>query len=285
MRTNRKHQETYLHGNAAASTALTTLKGIIEGVICDSKINDLERASILDWIEEYKFLNMHPAVGSVFDYLAEALADDVLSIEEAKDIKWMIEKNLSSYYDESTQKMQTLLGLLSGIAADSEINAIEFTHLWKWLNDNEDLKGLFPFDEIYSIVCQIGTRRSMTDQEKNFLVSAFRWTDQESALKNSPFFQWEIDPEVQFENRSFCITGVSPRTGRSEIEKAITEKKGITSSRVTLKLDYLVVCAEPNRAWTHACYGRKIEEAVQLRRKGQRVSIISEADLWDALQT
>lgn len=278
-----RRQETYLHGNAAASTALTTLKGLIDGIQCDQEINDLERAETLSWIEEYAFLKSHPAIGSVFDYLAEALVDNVLSFQEAEDIKWMIGQNLTSYYDENTQKIQTLLGLLSGIAADNEIKAIEFKYLWDWLNNNEDLKGMFPFDEIYSIVFQIGTRRAITDSEKKFLITAFKWTEQEAALKNNPFFPWEIDPIVDFQGRKFCITGVSPKHPRAELILAIKSKGGTAAENVTRDLSYLVVCAERNRAWTHACYGRKIEQAIRLRKRGHAVAIISELDLCDAL--
>lgn len=275
--------ETYLHENAAASKALTTLKGIIEGVACDRRINDLERKKILDWIGSFGFLRKHPVVGSVFDYLSEALVDGVLTLEECSDISWMIEKNLRSFYDETTQKIQELLGLVSGIAADKEINPAELTYLSKWLNNNEPLKGLFPYDEIYSLVCQVGQKKVLSSQEKTFLVKAFSWTDDKTIAVDTPFVPWEIDPTIEFAERTFCLTGGSKRMSRSGIFDLILQRNGKVTNSVSKGLDFLVVCADVNVAWTHACYGRKVEQAIKLRRHGAKLALISERDFWDAL--
>lgn len=274
--------ETYVHGNAVASTALTTLKGLIEGVTCDSVLNDLERTKILDWVDKFAFLKSHKAVGSVFDYLAEALADGVLTIEESNDIKWMIDRNLVSYYDETTQQIQTLLGIMSGIASDNEISSVELAYLWKWLNDNEHLNGIFPFNEIYSIVCQVGTRKTLSTEQKNYLLKLFNWTDDKTLTTENPFVPWTIDPSIEFQNKSFCFTGISKKMSRPKISELITSKNGILKG-ISGKLDYLIVCTEANIAWTHSCYGRKIEEAIHLRRNGAKILIIAEKDFWDAL--
>lgn len=275
--------ETYLHNNATASKALTTLKGLIEGVVCDTKINELERTKILEWIESFAFLQKHPAVGSVFDYLAEALADGVLTLEECNDISWLIERNLHSYYDETTQKMQELHGILSGIAADKEISSTELTYLWNWLNKNEVLKGLFPYDEIYSLVCQIGTRKTLSSEEKNHLINAFSWTEEVTISTNSPFVPWEVDPVIRFDGKLFCLTGASKKMSRSKIGEIINQRNGKVANSITKSLDYLVVCAEANVAWTHACYGRKVEQAIKLRREGSKLALIAERDFWDIL--
>lgn len=34
---------------------------------------------------------------------------------------------------------------------------------------------------------------------------------------------------------------------------------------------------------SYSCYGRKIEEAVALRKEGAKVQIINETDFWDAV--
>ena len=38
-----------------------------------------------------------------------------------------------------------------------------------------------------------------------------------------------------------------------------------------------------NPCWAYACYGRKIEEAVTLRKAGAKVVIVNETDFWDAV--
>lgn len=49
------------------------------------------------------------------------------------------------------------------------------------------------------------------------------------------------------------------------------------------KLNYLVIGAEGNPCWAFACYGRKVEKAVELRKKGVRVVIVHENDFHDAV--
>jgi hypothetical protein len=54
-------------------------------------------------------------------------------------------------------------------------------------------------------------------------------------------------------------------------------------SSVTAKVKYLVIGAEGNPCWTYACYGRKVEKAVELRKSGVRLLIIHENDFHDAV--
>ncbi len=52
---------------------------------------------------------------------------------------------------------------------------------------------------------------------------------------------------------------------------------------MTAKLNYLVIGAEGNPCWAFACYGRKVEKAVELRKKGIRVVLVHENDFHDAV--
>jgi hypothetical protein len=52
---------------------------------------------------------------------------------------------------------------------------------------------------------------------------------------------------------------------------------------VNAKLNYLVIGADGNPCWAYACYGRKVEKAVELRKKGKRIVIVHENDFHDAL--
>ena len=49
------------------------------------------------------------------------------------------------------------------------------------------------------------------------------------------------------------------------------------------KTNYLIVGNAGNPCWAYACYGRKIEEAVALRKEGAQVTIVNETDFWDAV--
>lgn len=49
------------------------------------------------------------------------------------------------------------------------------------------------------------------------------------------------------------------------------------------KVNYLVVGGEGNPCWAYACYGRKVEKAVELRRQGHPIVIVHENDFHDAV--
>ena len=66
--------------------------------------------------------------------------------------------------------------------------------------------------------------------------------------------------------------------------KLVADVGGLSRSSVTAKTDYLIVGNAGNPCWAYACYGRKIEEAVQLRKQGAKVIIVNETDFWDALE-
>ena len=90
-------------------------------------------------------------------------------------------------------------------------------------------------------------------------------------------------PEIIFEGRLFCFTGESHRAKRAEIADIVVQLGGTQRSSVSPKTDYLVVGNSGNPCWAYACYGRKIEEAVTLRKAGAKVVIVNETDFWDAV--
>ncbi len=46
--------------------------------------------------------------------------------------------------------------------------------------------------------------------------------------------------------------------------------------------DDVIIGANGNPTWAYACYGRKIEAAIRLRRIGHPLLIVHEIDFWDA---
>ena len=91
-------------------------------------------------------------------------------------------------------------------------------------------------------------------------------------------------PEITFTGASFCFTGASTRASRSEIKGLIEQTGANFSDSVTKKTDYLVIGDDGNPYWVFACYGRKVEKAIAMRKAGQRISIIHEKDFWDELK-
>ena len=91
------------------------------------------------------------------------------------------------------------------------------------------------------------------------------------------------DPNVEFEGKSFCVTGVLNRGNRKDLENRIINLGGIISDSVSKKTDYLIVGDNGNPAWAFACYGRKVEKAINYRKEGHTIMLIHEYDFFDIL--
>jgi hypothetical protein len=88
----------------------------------------------------------------------------------------------------------------------------------------------------------------------------------------------EPAPNVVFEGRSFCFTGIFifGDGDRNQCEAAIRARGGFCYERPNRNLNYLVVGSFAEPAWAHQTYGRKIENALELKLAGANCKIISE---------
>ena len=94
-------------------------------------------------------------------------------------------------------------------------------------------------------------------------------------------------PEVVFEGRSFCFTGifVFGDGGRDQCEAAVQARGGMCYKHATRDLSYLVVGSFAEPAWAFQSYGRKIETAIELKSHGSNCKIISEEHWTKFLQS
>jgi hypothetical protein len=84
------------------------------------------------------------------------------------------------------------------------------------------------------------------------------------------------DPVI-FPDRVFIITGRFAFGTRRSVIDAICARGGTAfDAPPTTKTHYLVIGVFANRDWANSNYGRKIERAVQLRKNGSGIAIISE---------
>ena len=92
--------------------------------------------------------NKHP-FNELIPVLEEALADRILTEDEKLDILWLCEKlsSKSDFYDQVTNDIQRLHGILGGILADGVVTEKELKGLSEWLMVHGDLKSCWPYDE------------------------------------------------------------------------------------------------------------------------------------------
>ena len=279
--------------------AVNTLRGIIAGISTDAKIGSSEIQELAHWCEVHSHLrNRHP-FSEILPVVEAACSDGVISEEESKDILWVCGSFADSgtYYNTVTSTIQFLSGMIHGIMADGEISDSEITALQSWIHTNDFLAGTYPFDEINSLLCSIMADKKVDEDERNELLAFFSNIIE---FKNS-FNLVERDyvdlrekysvggicavcPEVTIEGKNFCFTGESYRATRKELSDLIVQLGGFFKNNVSSKTDYLIVGNAGNPCWAYACYGRKIEEAVNIRKNGGKIVIVNETDFWDTVE-
>lgn len=274
--------------------AIHTLEGIVCGIAADRLVNFRELAELTRWIGDHlEFVDRHP-FNEVIPVLQNALADGVFDDEERRDLLWLCERisTGSNYFDEATSDMQRLQGILAGIVADSRINEQELRYLQTWIDEHQNLKTCWPYDEIESLLIDV-MRDGVIDETEHTALSAFfsEFTSSPGSRSIASRLPEEmvsglcaVCPDVIFAEQLFCFTGSSKRATREVMEAMTKERGGLTSRTVVRRLHYLVIGTDGNPCWTYACYGRKVEQAVELRREGLPVVLVHEYDFWDAIE-
>lgn len=272
--------------------AIRTLEGILKGIAIDSTVTEAELRELTRWRSEHiEFAGHHPFT-EIMPRVDQALRDGTLTAEEMEDLLWLFNnmKAESQYYDSVTGDIQHLHGILHGVLADGVVTDAEIRQLAEWTNENEHLKGCYPFDELDSILTSTLRDGTIEESERESLKHFFndfvvvggvapnRIGTRHLALSGV----CAVCPEITFTSRNFCITGESRRAPRAQIAQKLRNLGGTVANNVTKDLDYLVVCDQGNYCWAFACYGRKVEQAVNNRKSGCRTVIAHENDLWDA---
>jgi len=93
-------------------------------------------------------------------------------------------------------------------------------------------------------------------------------------------------PEVIFEGRSFCFTGIFEYENgdRVKCEAAVRARGGFCSARPTQTTNYIVLGTYADSAWTYITYGKKIQTVVECKLAGSNCKIISEKHWLSFLQ-
>jgi NAD-dependent DNA ligase len=223
-----------------------------------------------------------------------SVKDQVLDAEERKDILWLCERLQSTqYFDAVTADLQVLHAILGGIAADGHVSKEELTGLREWVDCHVHLRTLWPFDEVDSLITAVLRDGKIDDDEQRVLHAFFgeflailddrTITDPIVILDKSSLGVCAMCPEIVFEGSTFCFTGASNQLTRADFHLIVEGLGGIASRTVNASVKYLVIGAEGNPCWAYSCYGRKVEAAIEYRKRGYPLMIVHENDFNDAV--
>ena len=274
--------------------SINSLLGIVQGIGIDGVVNERERGYLEAWTTEHADVAaLHP-FSELIPVVTDAVADGILSEEERADLQWLCERLRSDgYYDRTTADLQRLQAVLGGIASDAEISKAELLQLRIWLDAHDHLRSCWPYDEVSSLITGVLSDGRIDAAEHELLRAFFGefggsrvgllQRGEESASATGVAGVCASCPEITFAGMRFCFTGESRKFTRQELFDTVTRLGGTVVSGVSGKLDFLVVGADGNPCWAYACYGRKIERAVELRKAGARIVLVHENDFQDAV--
>lgn len=279
-----------------ADKAINSLKGILLGINMDGIVDSNEIIELRGWVKKHKeLINRNPF--KEFMYIIENTIENGIPVKETiEDLFWLCQKYESDnyYYNSVTTDLQTLQGLCHGIIANGVIKDEEIIELNKWLNENEHLNTFYPYDEIRSLLLSILSDGKIEEEEKTVLLAYFnQFVNLNNTEVEHKINQLTKDvtisglctsePSVEFEGKTFCVTGILQRGNRDTLKERIIELGGIPTDSVSKKTDYLIVGDNGNPAWAFSCYGRKVEKALQMRKDGHTIVMIHEFDFFDII--
>jgi hypothetical protein len=282
---------------ARADKAINSLKGILLGISLDKQVNEHEINELKKWAENYRSLINRNPFKEFMTIIEETVSNNIPVNETIKDLYWLCQKyeNDSYYYNTVTSDLQILQGICHGILSDGEVNAKEVLDLEKWLEKNTHLNSYYPYDEIRSLILSIVSDGKIDEDEKLILKAYLNQFVKLESKEISDQIKNETadvnisghctsDPNIYIDGKTFCVTGVLQSGNRSELEKIISDLGGIPTNSVTKETDYLIVGDNGNEAWAFSCYGRKVEKALDMRKKGHTICLVHEFDFMDSIE-
>ncbi|HKE94536.1 MAG TPA: BRCT domain-containing protein [Povalibacter sp.] len=283
-----------LIGRSQLERSINSLLGLIEGITADRILNRMEVNFLEQWLSDHENVcGSHP-YNELVPCLAAAVHSGKLSMEEKSNLTWLCEQlRQTAYFDKTSADMQRLKGMLDGIVANRVITGAELDGLRHWLEDHRELRTCWPYDEVDSLVTEVLRDQKIDAAELRHLQEYFAGFVNEPhdrTIITAPILSsgrfaglYAVDPEIRFKDSKFCFTGASAHFARPQLAHLVMERGGELVNNVSGLVDYLVVVADGNPAWAFACHGRKIEQAVELRRRGAKLLIIHETDFHDAV--
>ena len=182
------------------------------------------------------------------------------------------------------RSIDELLGLCKGVVADGKVVQAEAEFLYEWLRSNWEQRGQWPVNVLEPrLEAMLADGVLDQDESAELLDLLHQLTGVPGQSPDEAFENYSSSlplddpaPTLHFNDRVYVFTGKFCTGSRKKCTE-ITEALGArTNKTMAGYVDYLVVGVLGSRDWIHTSYGRKIEKAVELRNKWQRLKIVSE---------
>lgn len=267
---------------------------MFQGIAIDQELTDGELSFLRYWLDEHRQAAHRHPFNEIVPVIEHALEDNIITEEEQQDILWLCDKiaGRTSRLD-VTASIQRLHGILGGIIADAKIEERELQGLREWLDQHAHIRTCWPYDEVDALVTSVMADGKIDDDEHRLLLQFFTEfvSIEDDKTVTNPLINIDQTvsgicsccPEIEFPEKTYCFTGAFSRYTRNDVSRMAKSLGAKVLGNVSKKVDYLVIGSEGNPCWAYACYGRKVEYAVNLRKGGHHILLVHENDFLDAL--
>lgn len=152
--------------------ALDKLAGIIEGINSDGIINKQEVVQLQSWLDDNYELRDDPICCDAIEMLENILKDNIID-ESEREILLDFSNDYLTIHATKMELINTLKGIIKGIACDNIINEKEAHTLKRWLKKHHYLSGINIFDKIFNLVEKILEDNIITIDEQEQLLGIF----------------------------------------------------------------------------------------------------------------
>jgi NAD-dependent DNA ligase len=181
-----------------------------------------------------------------------------------------------------------LIGICRGVIADGHVDEREAIFLGQWIENHREIADRWPVNILYSRLVEMLKDGVLNPQEQMQLLETLRDLTGESTMYQEPNRSTSLPlnkptPNIIFHGKNFVMAGRFVFGNDMDCEEAVLELGGSVGEAPGEDTDYLVIGEMCSPDWEHTTFGRKIEQAVELRESGSKLAIISEQDWVDAL--
>lgn len=199
--------------------------------------------------------------------------------------KQEIAKELKLETARIVKSLNTLMGLVSGIVSDGELNEIEIRYLNMWRLENQHIATQYPASVIFRRIHEVLIDDVLTKEERDHLLSELKilsgndFSNTGSALPEHISSAFDDDPLVIIEENEFVFTGEFIFGTRIACETAVVRRGGTVKTQITRNTNYLVVGSRSSPDWIVENFGRKIQKATEMAESGDyEIAIVREND-------
>lgn len=184
-----------------------------------------------------------------------------------------------------------LIGICKGVIADKKVCQSEAEFLLDWMRTNEEMLNTFPANIVYPRLVEMLQDGELDAEEAEELLQILRNISGNigQATADDCTIEGIYDdpkPSIKVEDSFFCLTGTFVTGKRKDIEEKITNCGGYIKKSVPKRENcILVVGTIATKDWLHSTYGKKIQNAVEIREERHSVCIITEEHLFSVLNT